>query len=148
MANQRLIRSELNRLKLVLKGAAIDATKGSIYRRREYNEDIPRGTSMLGTEVFTNLSFKAGSFIPLEGGGPIPYETQIIDTVLMTVNQTKNIIRTPIQGKSGTIKEYVSDGDFEIDVSGILVSEGENTYPTDQVFESLWCCVTKRDKRN
>jgi len=54
----------------------------------------------------------------------------------MTVNQTKNIIRTPIQAKSGTIKEYVSDGDFEIDVSGILVSEGENTYPTDQV-ESL-----------
>jgi hypothetical protein len=136
MANQRLIRSELNRLKFILKGAAIDATKGLLYRRRKFDEDIPVKTSMLGTEVFTNLSFKAGSFIPLGGGEPIPYEKQTIDTVLMTVTQVKNIIRTPIQGKSGTIKEYVADGDFEIDVSGIIVSEGENTYPTDEV-ESL-----------
>ncbi len=61
------------------------------------------------------------------------YEQLNIDTVLMTVSQTKNIIRTQIQGKSGTIKEYVSDGDFEIDVAGIIVSEGENTYPVEEV---------------
>ena len=133
MANQRLIRSELNRLKLILKGAAIDATKGLLYRRRVFDEDFIKSTSMLGTEVFTNLTFKSGSFIPLGGGFPIPFDSLTIDTVLMTVSQTKNIIRTQIQGKSGTIKEYVSDGDFEINVSGIIVSEGENTYPTKDV---------------
>lgn len=133
MANQRLIKSELNKFKFILKGAAIDATKGLLYRKRDFDEDLPVKTSMLGTEVFTNLSFKAGSFIPLGGGAPIPYEQLNIDTVLMTVSQTKNIIRTQIQGKSGTIKEYVSDGDFEIDVAGIIVSEGENTYPVEEV---------------
>lgn len=134
MADERKIRIQLNKLKFILKGAAVDATKGILYRKREFDEDIPLdGRSMLGTEVFTNLTFKAGSFIPLGGGVPIAYEKLRLDTVLMTVSQTKNIIRTPIQGKSGTIKEYVADGDFEIDVSGIIVSEGENTYPTDEV---------------
>ena len=144
MADERLARIELNKLKFILKGAAIDSTKGLLYRRRKFDEDLPKKSSMLNTEVFTNLSFNAGSFIPLGGGEPITYEKIIIDTVLMTVTQVKNIIRTPIQGKSGTIKEYVADGDFEIDVSGIIVSEGENTYPTDDV-ESLMQIFTIPD---
>ena len=128
MANQRLIRSELNRLKFILKGAAIDATKGLLYRRRTFDEDIPVKTSMLGTEVFTNLTFQSGSYLPLDGGLPISYAGLTIDSVLMVVSQTKNIITTQIQGKSGTFKEYVSENDFQIEVSGLLTNK-DNTYP-------------------
>jgi hypothetical protein len=47
----------------------------------------------------------------------------------------KNIVTTQIQGRNGTIKEYVSDGDFEIDVRGVIVGDGQNEYPSLDVEE-------------
>lgn len=54
-----------------------------------------------------------------------------IDTVLMTVTQSKTIIRTPIQGRNGTIKEYISDGDFQIEIEGSIISQYLNVFPED-----------------
>ena len=127
LENTRL-KMELNRLKIILKGAGVDATKGLLYRKRPTGSEIKVKNSILGTEVFTNLTFQSGTFIPLGGGLPIAYAGITIDSVLMTVSQPKNVIITPIQGKSGTFKEYVSDGDFQIDVKGMLISK-DNVYP-------------------
>lgn len=124
------LKMELGRLKILLKGAGIDATKGLLYRDREFDTDISTKTSQLGTEVFTNLTFNAGNFIPLGETAPIAFNAIEIDAVLMTVTMGKNIVLTPIQGKDGTFKEYIASGDFQIDVDGVLVSDGENTYPT------------------
>jgi len=127
LENTRL-KMELNRLKIILQGAGIDATKGLLYRRIPEDKEISDKTSILGTEVFTNLTFNSGSYIPLGGGLPIPFAGIRIDSLLMTVSMAKNVITTPIQGKSGTFKEYVSDGDFEIQVNGMLINK-DNTYP-------------------
>jgi len=124
------LKMELNRLKIIAKGAAIDQAKGLLFRKRFPQDDIPVKTSVLGTDVYTNLTFQEGSFLPLDGGLPISYGALEIDTVLMTVSQSKNIITTQIQGKTGTFKEYVNDGDFMIDVRGLLVSSNPNVYPT------------------
>lgn len=37
-----------------------------------------------------------------------------IDECILTVTQEKNIVTTPLQGRDGTIKEYISDGDYHI----------------------------------
>lgn len=122
------LKMELNRLKIILQGAGVDIAKGVLYRKTPQDKETPVKKSILGTEVFTNLTFRSGSFIPLDGGLPINYSGITIDSVIMTVSQNKTVITTPIQGKSGTFKEYVSDGDFQIDVSGMLISK-DNTYP-------------------
>ena len=127
LENTRL-KMELNRLKIILQGAGIDATKGLLYRRIPQDKETPVKKSILGTEVFTNLTFQRGSYLPLDGGLPISYAGLTIDSVLMVVSQTKNIITTQIQGKSGTFKEYVSENDFQIEVSGLLTNK-DNTYP-------------------
>ena len=127
LENTRL-KMELNRLKIILQGAGIDATKGLLYRRIPQDKETPVKKSILGTEVFTNLTFQSGSYLPLDGGLPISYAGLTIDSVLMVVSQTKNIITTQIQGKSGTFKEYVSENDFQIEVSGLLTNK-DNTYP-------------------
>jgi len=133
LENTRL-KMELNRLNVILRGAGVDATKGRLYKT---TEKFPESSTLsaLGTEVFTNLAFQDGSYIPLDGGQPINYSGLRLDSVLMTVSQAKNVVTTPIQGKSGTFKEYVSDGDFEIQVSGLIVSE-DDSYPEFEV-ESL-----------
>lgn len=53
---------------------------------------------------------------------------------IITITQTKNIVTTPLQGRSGTIKEYISDGDYEISIeAGITNEEGDMEYPEDKI---------------
>lgn len=86
-------------------------------------------TSYLGTPVIDNLEFPAGSYTDLEGN-TIEYGDVVIDTVIFSVSKPRNIIKTAIQGRNGTIKEYVSDGDYVITCRGI-VSNADNVIPLD-----------------
>ncbi|MPS74013.1 MAG: hypothetical protein E2590_12835 [Chryseobacterium sp.] len=62
--------------------------------------------------------------------------------VIATINQEKNIVTTAMQGRNGTIKEYISDGDYSITLDcGINnYTEGDDTgasfeYPKDKIEE-------------
>lgn len=78
--------------------------------------------SYLGTPVFADVAF------PREGKPDF-----VLETVLVDVAMRKNIITTVVQGKPGTVKEYVSAGDYDVRIRGILVSQGNSQYPADQV---------------
>ena len=130
MSEYSRLKMELERAKLISSGAAISLGKSFAFRKRTNDSDTPVAVSVLGTEVFTNLTFKSGKFLPLDGGEAISYNGLEIDAVLMTVSQTKNIVTTQISGKSGTFKEYVNDSDYSIDVSGVIVSKNPNVYPS------------------
>ena len=82
--------------------------------------------SLLGTPVFTQIEFQPGRYFELsdiEKENPIDYEGVVLQTVLADVTQTKNIVTTPIQGRNGTVKEFVSDGDFIITITGGVIGE-------------------------
>jgi hypothetical protein len=51
---------------------------------------------------------------------------------VMTVTQEKNIVATAIQGRNGTIKEYISDGDYQIEVSAAIQPAGNEFAPPDE----------------
>lgn len=53
-------------------------------------------------------------------------------TTLIDVSMQKNIVITSVQGRSGTIKELVSNGDYVVRIRGLLVGKG-NTYPKEQL---------------
>lgn len=50
----------------------------------------------------------------------------ILDTVLIDVRRSKVIVETSINGMNGTVAEYISNGDFEITISGALVSKNKS----------------------
>lgn len=89
------------------------------YESKTYS-DLPSYKSKLGTPVMSDLDID-----PLKDSG-VSYIQ--IPTVLFTVNQKKNIISTSVQGRNGTVKEYISDGDFTINVKGVLVGDN-GKYP-------------------
>lgn len=89
------------------------------YESKTYS-DLPSYKSKLGTPVMSDLDID-----PLKDSG-VSYIQ--IPTVLFTVNQKKNIITTSVQGRNGTVKEYISDGDFTINVKGVLVGDN-GKYP-------------------
>jgi hypothetical protein len=55
-----------------------------------------------------------------------------IDTVLIEVSQSKTIIKTAIQGIDGTVKEFISDSDYQVSIKGLIASEDRN-YPESDV---------------
>jgi hypothetical protein len=67
-----------------------------------------------------------------ETGNGFPNALQI-NTVLIELTQTKNVVVTPIAGASGTIKEYIGDGDYQIKIRGFLEGDAPNKYPTVDV---------------
>ena len=88
--------------------------------------------SLLGSPVISNLEVAAGSYRDLDGN-IIAYEGLRIDNVLFTVTQTRNVVTTPVVGSNGTVKEYISDGDFDVTAEIIIVGETRET--ADNIFE-------------
>lgn len=95
------------------------------------DSDQPVAKSQLGTNVYSNLVFNSGSYI--RDGKTTAFNGIQLDTVIINVAQTKNIISTATQGRNGTVKEYISDGDYVIQVSGVLTSLVPNQYPAESV---------------
>jgi len=82
----------------------------------------------LGGNVFSNLDI-AGFNIKF----PL---------VLFNVSQTRNIVTTKIQGRDGSIKEYISDGDYDITIKGTI--PGVNgVFPMQAVNQLISICEAK-----
>lgn len=80
-------------------------------------------TSLLGTPVFCQLKLS-----------DINDENLItIDTVLIDISQTKNIVKTIVQGRKGTVKEYISLGDYQVTIRGAIVGKDMWKYPQSDV---------------
>lgn len=101
----------------------------------EEEQDEAFAISYLGTPVYSNLIINKGSYTD-DNGKVISYNGLDVDTVLFDVFMDKNIIKTVLQGRNGSVKEYISDGDFEVIIRGALVSKEANKYPA-QEFDTL-----------
>ncbi len=79
--------------------------------------------SMFGTLVFSDLKLQ----------DPDSDLAIYMDTVLFDVSHPKNIVKTSIQGRAGTVKEYISDGDYSISIKGAIVNSIGTAYPEHDV---------------
>jgi len=133
---------------IILSGFGLTALKGALYRGVfDSDESDPQlSTSQLGTPVFSNVDFISGSYLDLEGNEVNYLEEDgglIFDTVLIGVSMNKNIVKTPIQGRNGTVKEYISDGDFRVNIRGVITSASNDNpdhYPEDEVKKLMEVC--------
>ncbi|MBI1228218.1 MAG: hypothetical protein GC192_23495 [Bacteroidetes bacterium] len=59
----------------------------------------------------------------------LPHETVI------SYHQAKNIVKTAMSGKDGTVKEYISLDDWSITIQGFIIDYDSSNYPIDRVDE-------------
>jgi hypothetical protein len=132
---------------IVLRGFGMQALRSKYYGKainaENPDENAPDLVSYLGTPIFSNLQFKPGEYTDKKGNivkyGNIANPDQIegdvfeINTVLIDVTQQKQIIKTNIQGVAGTVKEYISKGDYQLTIRGALVDQNGQRYPEEQV---------------
>lgn len=64
-------------------------------------------------------------------------QTFIFNEVVISITQERNIVTTPLQGRDGTIKEFISNGDYVINVdAGIMsVENAPNNEDQEVSFE-------------
>ena len=104
--------------------------KASKYVGKEKNPELLDLGELEGRTWLTSLALKHGG------------KEFIFNECLISLNMEKNIVTTALQGRNGTIKEYISDGDYNITIdAGIsnytIDQEGEHNidYPIDAVAE-------------
>lgn len=105
------------------------------------NSDNPLSyRSSLGTPVFTNIEFLFGEYETNTKGVFKSFGSQTdspdrlrYEAVLVTVSQAKKIIKTEIEGRDGTVKEYIGLDDYQVTVNGILTGPN-GVRPLDQIY--------------
>ena len=65
----------------------------------------------LGVPALTQLQFR--------------YDNQlyVLNDCIMSVTQERNIVETALSGRDGTVKQYISDGDFSISVQAAIAND-------------------------
>lgn len=108
--------------------------RGSSLANSNFEEENFDKTSLFGTPVFSNFEIKAGEYTDLEGN-IIQFEGIRIDNIMFDVTQERNIVRTQISGRDGTIKQFISDGDLVINCNGELTGR---TVQENNGFSLSW----------
>lgn len=105
----------------------------------DHDPDPTNYRSYLGTPVYSPLEFLKTSGTSLDnslGVGEARGNSKVflrVDTVLFVVNRPKNIVKTPIAGRDNEVFEYISAGNFMIDIRGMIVGQYPNIFPRDEV---------------
>ena len=119
---------------------------------RQVDEKL--GVSSLGTPVFCDLTLLGGQYsdnsgrvieLPNDRYRSNPNQSTAgndsgigvsfymnLETVLLTVNQPIRVIKTEIQGRDGTVKEYIGKADANITINGILTGKN-GVHPKEEV---------------
>lgn len=126
--------------KYTILGTGVSVLKPKLFKIPETSTpDLKASVSYFGTPVYSNLKIKPFQYTDLDERQVSINNGVTINAVLITISQTKNIVATPIQGRNGTEKEYISDGDYSIEIEGKIVSE-TNNYPELDVKELAEIC--------
>jgi hypothetical protein len=93
--------------------------------------DRAKYLSDLGTPVWDQVTFGTVQFINSKGE-PDATPTMTFQAILLSVSFPRNIVKTTIQGRDGTVKEYIGEGDAQISFRGIICGANGH-YPIDEV---------------
>ena len=77
-------------------------------------------SKQLGTVVYSAIIFNSGISLNNDGSVKDSWGDMRIDDCLIRVSQSKKIVVTEIQGRDGTVKEYIGLDDFQVQINGRL----------------------------
>lgn len=117
---------------VIIGQAAFHTAKSFINTEVEVSDEAIGTSKIFNQPIYCDITFSGGSYAD-QDGTTINYDSLNVEDVLVTVMNTKNIVKTTLQGRNGTVKEYISDGDFQIKIEGRVYGKGINNYPQDQV---------------
>lgn len=98
-----------------------------------FQQDKEDAVSKIGTPIYGRIIFGSGevgsknTYYDYQGVKGT-YTTMQLDSAIVTANFNQIVIKTQIQGRRGTVKEYISSGDMDISITGVF-SDNPDTFP-------------------
>ena len=89
--------------------------------------------SSLGTPVVIDLTFEQATYTDYNTNKKITTDAVKLECVLCTVSRPAIIVKTNINQRNGTVKEYIGKDDHQVSISGIIVG-GNGQFPEDQII--------------
>jgi len=110
---------------------------------KSFTKDVSKlPLSPLGTPVMQNITFGSVTYTDFITNRLITTKALTLINILLTVSQAKKIITTEIQGRNGTVKEYIGMDDYEISINGIIAGDNGN-HPATEI-NTLMSMLTAR----
>lgn len=107
------------------------------YRMNDLKEAKEKGgynigeyTGLLGVPILENVRLKSA-----DGNVNL-----LLPDAICVVNMNKTIIKTALQGRSGTVKEYITDGDYQVTITGTITDPVPDVYPEVEVGQLIHLC--------
>lgn len=95
--------------------------------------NVSTADSLKDVLLFTNVEFSTDKSWETNTPGVFKTFPKLkYDGVLMSVSQAKKIIKTEIQGRDGTVKEYIGMDDYIVQVNGIIAGKNRQA-PINEV---------------
>lgn len=129
----------MNRFQFILESFGLQQLRTRAYEfvKQEVVTDEAIGTSAIDTPVFDNVI--------LQDTDQNPTIQLRIDAVLIDAALPKNIVKTPLNGRNGTIKEYISDSDWIVTFRGSLWSGKIDVFPKDDFDTLVRLCKIQKE---
>jgi len=96
--------------------------------------------SYIGTPIISNVVLIAPQYNNEQQQRDAPFDDLDrveLNHVLVSVRQAKQIVKTQVEGLNGSIKEYISLGDYEITINGNIVNEEDSQASPKQRLNDL-----------
>jgi len=106
-------------------GADFPNIEADVSTRLNTGTDEGEKLSYLGTPVFSDLILKIDD----------SDEGLNIQTVLFDIVKPRKIVLTEVEGRDGSVKEYISEKDIEVNIKGALVNQDGFSYPLDDFLK-------------
>ena len=117
---------------IIINTLVSQALKPILFRGSEAIVDDPDLYSkFLGTPVYGSLTFPEFTYTDIDLN-TITLPEFTLEHIIIDIAQSRNVVSTALQGRAGTIKEFISDGDYQISMSGVITSTTQE-YPSVDV---------------
>lgn len=94
------------------------------------HEEEGDGLGLLGLPLFQAIIFTDAQ----EPNG----EELNLNDCLVDFGMTRNIVKTPVVGRDGTIKEFISNGDYDFSVKGLFINQAHpDRIPEAQIRKAV-----------
>ncbi|HXS58986.1 MAG TPA: DUF6046 domain-containing protein [Hanamia sp.] len=90
-------------------------------------DDFIKYKSDLGSKVYADVTFDTITYTD-NNNNSISTPKMTFQAILVSVVFPRNIVKTEIQGRNGTVKEYIGEGDASVTFSGVITG-GNGIYP-------------------
>lgn len=118
--------------------------------------ESPSQSAKKNASIYSELSSYRTKYINTEGADYVPNTWEVldefgsvseksfpaifVDSAIVSVSKRKDIVTTKIVNNSSSRKEYISDNDYDINISGVFATDDANIYPKEDVDALIRAC--------